>query len=181
MKNIVQTWFRKHLALAIGGVLLLSSCYVKEAAPTNVEGYRPIYKSISQVQQIETMAAQPLKQPGKIYVKDTYLFVNEYNKGIHIINNQDPVNPKRVAFISIPGNVDIAVKGSTLYADNYTDMVALDISNPASVKVLKRIEGAFPIQAYPPYTGVYFECVSSDKGVVIGWEKTTLTDPKCRR
>lgn len=181
MKNTVTDALRKHLALAIGGVLLLSSCYVKETAPANVEGYRPIYKSISQVQQIEMLAAQPLKQPGKIYVKGSYLFVNELNKGIHIINNLDPANPKRIAFVSIPGNVDMAVKGTTLYADNYTDMVALDISNPTSVKVLKRIEGTFPVQEYPPYTGVYFECVSPDKGVVVGWEKTSLTDPKCRR
>jgi len=30
------------------------------------------------------------------------------------------------------------------------------------------------------YSG-YFECVDSEKGVVIGWEEATLSNPECWR
>jgi hypothetical protein len=109
------------------------------------------------------------------------LFINELGKGIHVINNQNPSNPQPVAFISVPGNADIAVKGDVLYADNATDLVSLDISNPLQVRVLHRVENAFPSEMYPPHTGVFFQCVDKTKGAVVGWEKTTLENPKCRR
>ena len=57
------------------------------------------------------------------------------DKGIHILDNTTPANPKNVAFIDIPGNMDLAVKGDILYADLYTDLVTLDISNPLKVAV----------------------------------------------
>ena len=59
-----------------------------------------------------------------------YIFLNEVNKGVHIIDNSNPAKPSIKAFINIPGNVDIAVKGSTLYADLFADLVVVDISNP---------------------------------------------------
>ena len=92
---------------------------------------------------IKTIPAQDLENPGKIYVKDNYLFINEVKKGIHVIDNTNPSSPKAISFISILGNVDIAVKGNILYADSYTDFVALDISNPNAVKEVSRIKEVF--------------------------------------
>jgi hypothetical protein len=34
-----------------------------------------------------------IKQAGKIYFKDSYIFVNEVNKGIHVIDNSIPASP----------------------------------------------------------------------------------------
>jgi len=85
-----------------------------------------------------------LKNPGKIYLKDEYLFINEINKGLHIIDNSDPGSPQNIAFITIPGNVDIAIKGEILYADNAVDLIAIDITNINDIKVVKRIENVFP-------------------------------------
>ena len=92
---------------------------------------------------IKTLPAQDLENPGKIYVKDNYLFINEVKKGIHIIDNSNPSLPKAISFIQILGNVDIAVKGNILYADSYTDFVALDISNPNAVKEVSRTKEVF--------------------------------------
>ena len=50
------------------------------------EGYRPIYASENEVNQVTTEAPQPLKKPGKIYVRGNYLFINEQGKGIHLID-----------------------------------------------------------------------------------------------
>ena len=52
--------------------------------------------------------------PGKIYFKDNYLFVNEYGKGIHVIDNSNPADPKKIAFYKILGNVDMAIRGNIL-------------------------------------------------------------------
>jgi hypothetical protein len=92
---------------------------------------------------IKTMSAQELENPGKIYIKDNYLFINEIKKGIHVIDNTNPAAPKIISFIQVLGNVDIAVKDNILFADSYTDFVALDISNPKDVKEVSRTNNVF--------------------------------------
>ena len=164
-------------------IVLLSGCLPDPEDKRDVvtEGYRPIYASRADMQRVFTETPHALRNAGKIYVRGSYVFVNEIQKGIHIIDNRQPAQPRNIAFISIPANVDIAVKGNILYADNGPDLIALDITDPTDVKVAKRIPDAFPNPMYPPQTGVSFECVDNAKGIVIGWEKVMLTNPKCHR
>lgn len=84
-----------------------------------------------------------LVSPGKIYTKDGYLFINELKQGIHIIDNRDAANPKPLAFISIPGNGDMAVRDNFLYADSYMDLVTLDIGNLADIREIARTQNVF--------------------------------------
>ena len=72
-------------------------------------------------------------QSGKIYFKDHYIFVNEYQKGIHVIDNEDPRNPQIIKFIEIPGNVDMAIADDILYADSYVDLLSIDISDIGNI------------------------------------------------
>jgi hypothetical protein len=65
-----------------------------------------------------------------------------------VIDNRNPASPQNVAFISIPGNLDLALKGNILYADLYTDLVTLDISNPLNVVVKKFNDHVFPFRNY---------------------------------
>lgn len=181
MKAIAYFW------LICLGVLVGCDSRVDVSAPPagapsfNGEGYRPMYASATDLAQVTTEPPQPLRKPGKIYVRGNYLFINEQGKGIHLVDNTDPRNPKKVSFIKVLGNVDIAVKGNYLYADNGLDFVVLNISDPTQVKVEKRIANAFPSPSYPPYTQTYFECVDATKGIVIGWEKVKMSRPKCFR
>jgi hypothetical protein len=145
------------------------------------EAYRPVYVSYEEIRQVKTLTPRPLKNVGKIYVKGHYVFINELQEGIHVVDNRNPRAPQKLSFIAIPGNIDIAVKDNVLYADNTTDLVALDISNPESVSLLKRLENVFPVQQFPPHTNVVFECVNPDKGLVVRWEKTTAANLKCYR
>ncbi len=82
------------------------------------------------------------QEPGKIYVKDNYLFINEIKQGVHVYDNSNPSAPRAMAFLKIPGNVDIAVLDNFLYADTYTDLLVLDITNPATAREVKRVEFA---------------------------------------
>lgn len=87
--------------------------------------------------------ARGLVNPGKIYTKDNYLFINELKQGIHLIDNRNPSAPKPLAFISIPGNGDIAIRDNFLYADSYMDLVTFDISNLADIHEVSRSKNVF--------------------------------------
>ncbi|MCE6990653.1 LVIVD repeat-containing protein [Dyadobacter sp. CY323] len=93
--------------------------------------------------QVKSESPRAMEKPGKMYVKGDYLFVNEVKEGIHIIDNSNPASPKFVAFITIPGNGDIAVRNNILYADSYSDLVALDISNPSKAVEVERVKNVF--------------------------------------
>ena len=144
--------------------------------------YHPVYMSEEEVENISFRTGEPLVDPGKIYLLEPFLFINEKGRGIHIIDNSDPSKPENISFISIPGNYDMAAKGNFLYADNLADLVVLDISNPENVSVSKRVEGAIPVQSFPQEQNVFFECVDVKKGNVVGWEKVSMSKaPGCRR
>jgi hypothetical protein len=163
----------------------LSSCDSWERVPDfdveQIEGYRPIYATESEIQ-IKTLAAREIEDPGKIYVINDYLLLVDRLKGIHVFDNENPTNPQNIGFIQITGSNDVAVRDDILYADQATDLLAIDISNPKSVKIASRVKGVFPFGIqYPQQLGVYFECPDPDKGLIIGWELTTLQSPKCYR
>lgn len=130
--------------------ILAQGC--KEACETEmITYYEPIYAQKSEVLKDATFEkARPIENAGKIYYKDEYLFINEVDIGIHVIDNRDRSHPIEVGFIDLPGNKDLAAKGDFLYADNYTDLVVLDISNKRSIKEVNRIENVF--DAYYYYT-----------------------------
>ena len=91
----------------------------------------------------ESQAPRPLIQPGKIYRKDNYIYVNELYAGIHVIDNTTPLSPVNIAYWSIPNNVDLAIRDNILYADSLGDLLAIDISDPSSIQVTKRLENFF--------------------------------------
>lgn len=176
-----MTFFMKTL-LPFAALLLLNACQTHESIDDEkVMGYRPVYAPYTEIEKVSIEPARKLTNPAKIYVRGTFLFVNEFNEGVHVINNADPKSPKPIAFIKIPGNQDLELKDNVMYADNGLDLVAIDISSPQSVKILKRIDDVFPYPSYPPFQGVKFECVNPDKGFVVKWEYVELTNPKCIR
>jgi len=135
--------------------------------------YLPVYKTTAEVRaNIRSNTPQEVVNPGKIVLLGNYIFLNEVDKGIHIIDNHNPASPRNVAFIDIPGNMDLALKGNTLYADLYTDLVTLDISNPLNVVVKKYNEGVFPYRSYG--NGFY----NDSSKVIVNWLKrdTTVTE-----
>ncbi len=81
-------------------------------------------------------------------MKGNYVFLNDLNKGVHIIDFSNPAAPQNVGFVTIPGNVDIAVRGNYMYADCYTDLVTIDISDAKNIKLNSYIEGVFPHRIY---------------------------------
>ena len=135
--------------------------------------YQPVYKTTAEVKSnIKSNAARQIENPGKLMLLGNYIFLNEIDKGIHVIDNSNPSSPQNIAFIDIPGNMDLAVKGNTLYADLYTDLVTIDISNPRNIQVKKYNEGVFPYRAYG--NGFYNDSTK----IIVDWIKrdTTVTE-----
>ncbi len=170
-------------------VMLLSSCLGEDVK--QVQGLKPIYGSQSELSTlIKSTEAQSLTNPGKIYTKDHLLLINEALKGVHLYDNSDPSSPQNIGFISIPGNLDVAMKGNMLYADYQNGLLTIDISdinNPEVKDFNSDYNSLDNGQLYPPAgitaqinsSKVYFECPDANKGLIIGWEKANLPQTQC--
>ncbi len=134
---------------------------------------RPITMTKAQFKNsIDIVAPLPVGESGKIYVYADYIFVNDKYRGIHVLDNKDPKAPKKIAFIKIPGNVDISVKGDYLYADSITDLIVMDISDINNIKQVNRLENVLRDNVVFPFEADIFEWQDIDYGneVVLGWE-----------
>jgi hypothetical protein len=152
---------------------LLISCKDKIEQVYTVN--EPVYLSYNALRSSFKVAeGQPIIHPGKIYFKDHYIFVNEYQKGIHVIDNSDQEAPQIVKFIEIPGSVDLAIRDNILYADSYVDLVAIDISNLEDIREVKRIQNVFPYMIPICDNGIV-ETVDQDQGVVVGYKTAERT------
>lgn len=130
-------------ALVLAG--LASSC-VKDQCKQELTyiKYTPVIKTYDEIRaEITNEPPRELEKPGKIYFYQDHIFINEEEEGVHVIDNSDPNNPQPVSFLPILGNVDIAIKNDLLYADNYTDLVTLDLSNLSQIRVANREEDVF--------------------------------------
>ncbi len=168
MKNTVCFSF---LLLFAGTFVLpfLSGCSKSNATYTVTYSMSvPIYvPKASLLANINGDPSTPLDSVGRVYVKDQYIYLNESNKGIHVYDNSNPSHPVQVAWLAIPGNQNIAIKGNTLYADMYEDLLAIDISDLHQVKVTGTVVNLFPSRGYE----------NSTSEMVIGYTQrdTTIT------
>lgn len=131
--------FRSSAAAVVAffALFILQGC-LKDSFRETYKIYTPIYKSLTQVRtDMKSGPAQPLQNIGKLNVFGHYIFLNEMAKGIHVIDNSNPASPRNLAFITVPNNIDIAVRGSYLYADSYSDIAVFDISDPTNVTAVK--------------------------------------------
>ncbi len=163
--------------------LLVFSCRDEVTEDFTVEGLRPVYITAEIADSVMSLPPQPIVQLGKIYYKDNLIYVGERGQGVHIIDNTNPEDPVPMSFIQIPGNKDIVIVDNLMYADNYSDLLTIDISDINDVKEINRVEGVYPpqSQAYPDFYTGYFECIDPSQGFVMRWEAATLTNPACQR
>nr|WKN36998.1 hypothetical protein K4G66_32025 [Tunicatimonas sp. TK19036] len=141
--------FRYHYlfiqVIALGCLLTLARCTDKVEVTRTYRYMKPVYMTTNELR--SSFAIEPpqtLSTTGKIYYLAPYLLINKPGEGIHVIDNSDPANPVNLSFINIPGNYDMAAKGTTLYADSFIDLLALDISDLDHVQITKRVENVFP-------------------------------------
>ena len=162
----------KILLVVLGAATIFYSC-LKDTHTKTYSIYTPVYKTLSEVRAgIKNNAPVPINKAGKIFIQGNFIFLNEVDKGVHIIDNTNPAAPVNKYFVSIPGNLDLAVKGNTLYADQYRDLLTIDISNPDAIAVKKITEKVFLNRTY--LNGF----IGDSTKVIVDWIKkdTTVAD-----
>ncbi len=143
---------------------LFSAC-LKDTGNLHYKLYIPVYENADKVRAaIKNDIPQPVSNAGKMCIQGNTIYLVELEKGIHVIDNTNPASPVNKAFIRIPGNEDIAVEGNMLYADCYSDLMAIDISNLSNIKLKTYIPGIFPDRKL--INGVY---LSDPTKIPTGW------------
>jgi hypothetical protein len=111
--------------------------------------YTPVYQlKQSVLAGVNGDPAKSIDSLGKIYLWNNYIFLGDVDKGIHIIDNSEPSHPVQVGFLNIPGNQDIAIRGNILFADMYSDLLEIDISNLHRVKINSMLPSLFPDRSF---------------------------------
>jgi len=140
--------------------------------------YEPVYTTFDELRSsVQTVPAEPISTQGKIFMKGNYIFINEPNEGVHVIDNTDPTNPQNISFIEVPGSFDIVVKENLLYSDSYIDLVIIDISDVSNAIEVGRVKDLF--SHYNSY-GFYAD---PSAGIVTDWvekEQVNVESNDCR-
>mgnify|MGYP000379545916 CR=1 FL=1 len=155
-------------------LLMLQACYYEDWYYDPPSAYKPVLMEREVLENsIKLLPPQPIENYGKIYTKDKLLYINEFQRGVHIIDNSNPSSPKALAFISIPGNVDISIKNNIIYADNATDLVALKYDG-ANLSEVDRNRNVFPEPGPPDglrVEDIYSKQNRPENTIIIKWEK----------
>lgn len=160
-------------------LLWLSGCVKQEREFFDGPGKKPVYIPLSELQNIRNEAPKPIEVSGTIFLQDTLLFILEQRKGIHVFNLKDTLNTVNLAFFSIPAITDFVVAGNLIYADSWTNLVVINISDLFQIREVARIPNVITPSLVPPLYNGIFECVDESKGAIIDWEDAILTDAKC--
>ena len=133
----------------------------------------PVTQSIADFRaSVKIQEPRIIKESGKIYAWKDFIFINDKNEGVHIIDNTDPYNPTNIKFLNIPRNMDIAIKDDRLYADNGMDLVVFDLSDINNIREVSRVRDVFPTYYENAPAGVSyvdFENFNSNEEVIIGY------------
>lgn len=162
--------------------LVLTSCLEETCdAQLTFIGYEPVV--VSEVEfRVDIAATDPLAEvcePSGFYIYDQYLMVVDRNKGLHIIDNSEPTAPNPVSFLPVGGAVGLAVRNNILYINNYTDLLAFDLSSPRAPQMISRTEDVFQ-----PY-GIFTNDLGN-QGLIVDYIETEqvrfidCTDPRGR-
>ncbi|HAT77765.1 MAG TPA: hypothetical protein DCS19_13325, partial [Flavobacterium sp.] len=155
-------------------LLTFMSCENEDYEIYNV--VTPVTMTLSELRSsVKILPPQNTDKSGKIYVYEEFIFINDVEKGIHIIDNTIPTAPKKISFLKILGNTDIAVKDEMLFADSYSDLVVFDISDIRKIVEKNRLNDVFPFY-YPAYptvendNPVYYDYqnITADK-IIVDW------------
>jgi glutaredoxin len=153
--------------LIMAGILVINTSFIYP----EYWDYIPIFMKRADLEKSVSYLSEgrDLENPGKIYYRSPYIFINERYKGVHVINNSDPYKPVKEGFIVAPGCIDMAVKGNVMYLDNSVDLVAFDLN---AKQITKRIKNVFPEPPSPENRLFYDFGVSRDPELIlVAWKK----------
>ena len=162
-------------------VIVFLSCD-KNSEFETVSVAKPAYMTIDALRSSAKVTSPiPIVESGKIYAYNNLVLINDVDNGIHIIDNSNPENPIKTAFIKIIANKDMEIKGDYLYADSLMDLLVFDISNINDIKEVARLKDVFPGYITLPFIDNlvvdYGENGYNSGEIIVGW---TITEERRR-
>lgn len=164
---------KKILFLFITALTLQSCWYHGDDNQLEVDPMESSFKPVTMNREIfestiAVNAPRNIEDAGKIYVNGDMVFINERNKGFHVLDNRDPENPVNISFIEIPLATDLAIRNNTIYVHHAVDLVAMKY-NTSSVEIMHRERNVFPRLNSPD--GFLAEDFDLDEDeIIIGYE-----------
>jgi hypothetical protein len=144
--------------------------------------FEPIYVQPEEFRvDISFVENRALQNTGKIYFYNNLILINELYEGVHIIDNADPANPQKLGFIHIPGNLDVAIKDGNLYADNYVDLLTIDINDIKNPQIICRDEEVFGLYNYVQSLGYYVRMRATERSMTIDCSDPNFGDNNFNR
>lgn len=147
----------------------------------DVAYFTPVYESVATIaSRVSVDSPIPYQQSGKVITYGDYIFINKPNEGIHVIDNANPEAPINLSFITLKGNLDMAIVDDHLYADMFSALVVLDIQDIQNPKIINdyTVEDVFyydqfiflpPFDIASEYDNVRYDYPDSSKGIVTDW------------
>ena len=167
MKSLIH---QSQLVLLFAMILSLSSCLEDKCDSTRtfIE-YESVFVQPEEfrVDNIDFFESRLLENPGKIYYYKNTLIVNEKYEGIHLYDNADPTAPVYKGFISIPGNLDVSIKNDIMFADNYVDLLTIDVSDIENPQLLDREEEVFNIYDFWTDRGYFIYTKETERSIEV--------------
>jgi hypothetical protein len=135
--------------------------------PPQQTNYTPVIMQRSNFETaVATVASQSIKNSGKIYIFDHFLFINEVNNGFHVFNYENPENPISLCYIKVPGATDLAIRNSVLYINQATDLLTLKYNyQTEAFDFMNRNSNVFPQKVSPD--GFYAS--TNENEIVVNW------------
>lgn len=165
------------------GIFSIFCCFDCEDDDRSVMS--PIYyPDTLDISTIEVLLPQPFEDLGNLVLYQDKMFIVDQLKGVHVIDNSNPEDPKNTAFIRIPSVTQATMDDGHLIVNFLSHLLVLDVRNLPNLKITDQIRdyyGEGATTQYPlNYTG-NFECVNPTLGTVIGWEPDFLSETTCWR
>ena len=137
--------------------------------------YEPVFMLRTELEKsVKLETGRIILNPGKIYLKDHFIFINEKYLGIHVIDNTNPEEPENMAFIHIDGCIDMAMKDNVLYADNAVDLISVSL-NPqmTGIQVTSRQKNVFPEVVAPDGRRLTYreETARPSNAILVRWKQ----------
>lgn len=137
--------FNSFITLLLMALMALFSSCEKQENPGELHTVAvPVTMSVADFRaSVSIEEPKTIRESGKIYSYGKYIFINDVNKGVHIIDNTDSRLPKKIKYLKIPQNTDLAIKDDMLFANSGMDLVVFDISDMENIKQHERLENVF--------------------------------------
>lgn len=169
---------RRRLSVVLVLLLGVSSMAIMafQFQPYRPHSFEPLMMTRADMEaSFAVQEARTIQNSGKIWVYDPFILLVEQYKGFHIIDNSNPNDPQRFAFVRVDGCTDIAVKDGIIYANNAIDLIGVKANASfTNLEVVSRARNVLPMVESPePWSDWYFLNQLPDDLIIVRWDPIT--------